>query len=182
MKKSEILIIDGIAHKKCPHCKKVLPVTNFSKSNSSATGLKSWCKNCINSERDSESNKKRCKEYYETRGRELARISKERNIRKYLYNSAKARAKQRNEEFSITIDDIVIPDVCPIFGIPLEYHRGIKQDNSYSLDRIDSNKGYIKGNVWVISLRANRIKNDSTPEELRLIADKVEEKLHIITL
>lgn len=159
----------------------VLPVTNFSKSNYSSTGFRSWCKDCINSERNSEYNKKKCKEYYETRGRELAKISKERDIRKYLYNSAKVRAKQRNEEFSITIEDIVVPDVCPIFGIPLEYHREIKQDNSYSLDRIDSNKGYIKGNVWVISLRANRIKNDSTPEELRLIADKVEEKLRTMT-
>mgnify|MGYP007075817688 CR=1 FL=1 len=51
------------------------------------------------------------------------------------------------------------------------------QRRNYSLDRIDSSKGYIKGNVWVISLRANRIKNDSTPQELRLIADKVEERL-----
>lgn len=60
----------------------------------------------------------------------------------------------------------------------MHYHRGVKQDDSYSLDRIDSSKGYIKGNVWVISLRANRIKNDSTPDELRLIADKVDERLH----
>jgi hypothetical protein len=63
------------------------------------------------------------------------------------------------------------------YKIQLEYHRGVKQDNSYSLDRIDSSKGYVKGNIWVISLRANRIKNDSTPQELRLIADKVEERL-----
>lgn len=56
-------------------------------------------------------------------------------------------------------------------------YNGVKQDNSYSLDRIDSSKGYVKGNIWVISLRANRIKNDSTPQELRLIADKVEERL-----
>lgn len=53
----------------------------------------------------------------------------------------------------------------------------MKGDDSYSLDRIDSSRGYVKGNIWVISLRANRIKNDSTVEELRLIADKVEQKL-----
>lgn len=94
-----------------------------------------------------------------------------------LYKSAKSRAKQRSEEFSIDLEDVVVPDKCPILGIPLKYNRGIKEDNSYSLDRIDSSKGYIKGNIWVISLRANRIKNDSTPQELRLIADKVEEML-----
>lgn len=53
----------------------------------------------------------------------------------------------------------------------------MKGDDSYSLDRIDSSRGYVKGNIWVISLRANRIKNDSTVEELRLIAGKVEQKL-----
>ena len=53
----------------------------------------------------------------------------------------------------------------------------MKGDDSYSLDRIDSSRGYVKGNIWAISLRANRIKNDSTVEELRLIADKVEQKL-----
>lgn len=52
-----------------------------------------------------------------------------------------------------------------------------KEDNSYSLDRIDPNKGYIKGNIWVISLRANRIKNDATVSELRMIADAIEQKL-----
>lgn len=159
-----------------------MPITSFSKCASASTGLKSWCKNCINSSRDPEQNKRKCKDYYETKGRELAKISKEKDIRKYLYHSAKARAKQRNEEFSIEVEDIVIPDNCPIFGIPLKYHRGVKQDDSYSIDRIDSSKGYIKGNIWVISLRANRIKNDSTPEELRLIADKVEEKLRMEAL
>ena len=45
------------------------------------------------------------------------------------------------------------------------------------MDRINPTKGYVKGNIWVISLRANRIKNDSTPQELRLIADKVEKAI-----
>lgn len=91
--------------------------------------------------------------------------------------SAKARARQRGETFTIDIEDIVVPEACPILGMPLKYNRGMKGDDSYSLDRIDSSKGYVKGNIWVISLRANRIKNDSTVEELRLIADKVEQKL-----
>lgn len=105
------------------------------------------------------------------------RSYKENDIQSYLWKSAKSRAKQRGEDFSIELEDIIVPDKCPILGIPLEYHRGVKQDNSYSLDRIDSSKGYVKGNIWAISLRANRIKNDSTPQELRLIADKVEERL-----
>lgn len=176
-KKIQIIEIDGVKHKKCPHCGKLLPLTSFAKSNTSKYGVRSWCKNCVNSNLNPESNKIRCKQYYESVGKELTKQRKENNIQLYLYLSAKARAKQRGEEFSINIEDIIVPERCPILNIPLKYNRGIKRDDSYSLDRIDSNKGYIKGNIWVISLRANRIKNDSTPQELRLIADKVEEAM-----
>lgn len=177
MKKIEIQIIEGIPMKRCSHCGRTLPIDNFSKSSTSANGYRSWCKECVNISRNSEENRLRCKQYYESKGRELMRSYKENDIQTYLWKSARSRAKQRGEEFSIDPEDIMVPDRCPILNIPLQYHRGVKQDNSYSLDRIDSSKGYIKGNVWVISLRANRIKNDSTPQELRLIADKVEEKL-----
>lgn len=179
MKKSEIIECEGVNYKKCPHCGKLLPVDCYSKSNTSASGYRSWCKDCVNTSRDIEENKLKCKQYYESKGRELMRTYIENNIQLYLWRSAKNRAIKRGEEFSIGLEDIIIPNKCPILGIPLKYHRGIKQDNSYSLDRIDSSKGYIKGNVWVISLRANRIKNDSTPQELRLIADKVEERLNL---
>lgn len=177
MKKIEIQVIDGVPAKKCSHCGRLLPVDNFSRSKTSANGYRSWCKECVNTSRDTEENKLKCKQYYELKGRELMRSYKENDIQSYLWKSAKSRAKQRGEDFSIELEDIIVPDKCPILGIPLEYHRGVKQDNSYSLDRIDSSKGYVKGNIWVISLRANRIKNDSTPQELRLIADKVEERL-----
>lgn len=176
-RKTNVIEIDGIKYKPCSHCGETLPLTAFAKSSTSVTGVRSWCKRCVNGNLNHKDNKLRCKEYYETRGRELTRLLKENNIQLYLYKSAKSRAKQRGEEFSIDLEDVVVPDKCPILGIPLKYNRGIKEDNSYSLDRIDSSKGYIKGNVWVISLRANRIKNDSTPQELRLIADKVEEML-----
>lgn len=105
------------------------------------------------------------------------RSYKENNIQLYLWQSARARAKQKGLEFSINVEDIIVPEICPILGLKMCYNRGDKKDNSYSLDRIDSTKGYIKDNIWVISLKANRIKNDSTPHELRLIADKVTEKL-----
>ena len=43
---------------------------------------------------------------------------------------------------------------------------GVQSFNSPSIDRIDSNKGYIKGNVRIISLRANMMKNDANLQEL----------------
>lgn len=74
-------------------------------------------------------------------------------------------------EFSISFGDLVFPTHCPILGIELDYFsQDGRQENSPSFDRIDPLKGYIKGNVAVISWRANRIKNDGTAEEHEKIA------------
>jgi predicted DNA-binding protein YlxM (UPF0122 family) len=67
------------------------------------------------------------------------------------------------------------PDFCPILGLKLNYDgydsSYERADYSPSIDRIDSSKGYLIDNIQIISWRANRIKNDSTPEELKKIAD-----------
>lgn len=83
------------------------------------------------------------------------------------------RKKQNNQrwEWNITSGDIQWPTHCPILGIELDYFAEKRQENSPSFDRKDSTKGYIKGNVQIISWRANRIKNDGTEEEHRRIAD-----------
>ncbi|WP_210240170.1 hypothetical protein, partial [Mesorhizobium sp. M2E.F.Ca.ET.154.01.1.1] len=71
--------------------------------------------------------------------------------------------------YSLTKDDIFIPTHCPVFGFELK--DGGDRNNSPSLDRIKPELGYVPGNIQVISTRANRIKNDATPDELRLLAD-----------
>ena len=77
------------------------------------------------------------------------------------------------------LENINIPDTCPIFGLTLNYD-GVEEpgwartDSSPSIDRIDSDRGYTIDNIQIISWRANRIKNDSTPEELRKLADYME--------
>lgn len=79
--------------------------------------------------------------------------------------------------FNLTAEDLVIPARCPILGIPIAVQQlGKRQphDNSLSLDRIIPELGYVKGNVAVISQRANRIKNDGTAAELRAIAEWME--------
>ena len=87
--------------------------------------------------------------------------------RKRMLSHAKTRSRLYGIELDITIDDIVIPDTCPLLGLPLYISEGRKsvKNNSPSLDRIDSSKGYVKGNVWVISHRANTIKSDATLDE-----------------
>lgn len=85
--------------------------------------------------------------------------------------NAKKRAKQKNIEFSISLDDMpYIPIKCPILGIDIKASKTIGPiDSSPSLDRINPLLGYIKGNVRIISNRANRIKSDATLKELEMI-------------
>lgn len=93
-----------------------------------------------------------------------------------LLISAKSRAKKQNIGFDIKLDDFTegIPTSCPVLGIPIISGEGQKSNNSPSLDRIDNKKGYIKGNVRVISYKANRLKSDMALEECRLILKDLE--------
>lgn len=88
----------------------------------------------------------------------------------YMLARVKMRAKLKGLAFNLTIDDLHIPAKCPVLGIPLTIGKGSASDNSPELDRIDNRKGYVKGNVIVVSRRANRIKNDATVAELEKIA------------
>lgn len=106
--------------------------------------------------------------------RESMRRMREERPQLRMLSSARARAKQKGIEFSITEDDVHIPDTCPALGIKLKRGAGVSIDSSPELDRIDNSKGYVPGNVIVISRRANRIKNDATVSELRRIADFIE--------
>ena len=88
----------------------------------------------------------------------------------YMHLKAKRRAIDKGVEFNIDVSDVVMPKYCPVFK---KYELKKEPDTksgpkpwSPSLDRIDNTKGYIKGNVQVISNKANSMKNNATPEEL----------------
>jgi hypothetical protein len=88
----------------------------------------------------------------------------------YMLRAAKKRAKEKGLDFNLSKEDIVIPQNCPILGIPLIKGEKYSNDNSPSLDRVDNNKGYIKDNVIVISQRANMLKSNGSAEEHEAIA------------
>jgi len=85
-----------------------------------------------------------------------------------MYRRAKSRAAQSGLEFNLNKEDIKIPIQCPVLGIPLSTHKGTSggRDNSPALDRVDNSKGYIKGNVLVISHLANMMKSSANKEQL----------------
>lgn len=89
------------------------------------------------------------------------------SIEKSLLYSARNRAKKKGLECSITEEDIVVPNVCPILGIKLEKVGGRQHGSSPSLDRVDNTLGYVKGNIRVISYKANSCKNSLTPQQIQ---------------
>lgn len=87
----------------------------------------------------------------------------------------------RGFEVSISTEDIYCPEFCPVFGTRLEYGRTSPRDPAKpSLDRIDNRFGYVKGNVRIISWRANRLKWAATLEELEALVKYMSEGQWIV--
>lgn len=86
-----------------------------------------------------------------------------------LLGSARWKSKKHGIPFNLDLEDIVIPEFCPLLEIRLVRGSGKVHNQSPSLDRIDPNGGYVKGNVQVISWRANTLKRDASLEEMKLL-------------
>lgn len=131
--------------------------------------------------------------YYEE-NKDATKIKLQENYRKIkekqpwvlMLRNVRNRAKQKNLEFNLDSDYLksIWTDTCPIFKVKLypavfesgqsRNHKSKAHDYSPSLDRIDSSKGYVKGNVMIMSYRANVIKNSGTALEHRQIAEFLE--------
>lgn len=132
--------------------------------------------------------------YYEIPTKINKEISKEKRLKKWgklqlnnedrkvsrLLVTARQRSRRDNLEYNLwPIDLQPLPKVCPVFGIALSYngHRGQNYENWATIDRIDNSKGYVKGNVAVISYKANMYKAHGTALDHRLIADYIDKIL-----
>ena len=143
--------------KTCDSCKLEKELEEFGKESRKRDGLNSRCKKC----------------HYQ-------RIStyQKQNPEKTLLSACKTRAKKRGLPFNLEVKDIIIPEKCPMLGIKLESGRGRRGifDSSPTIDRIIPEKGYIKGNIQVVSGRANMIKSNATPDELMAVAKYCKEQ------
>ena len=160
--------------KKCPKCGNIKQILGFAQNKTRKDRLAIWCKEC---------NKfyyirKRAKllaqkqedyakhpEIYAERNRKFF----ENNYKRKMVDAAKRRAKAKNLPFNLTYSDIVLPEKCPVLGIPLQFNKQFSKFDSFSLDKIVPEKGYVKDNIVVISLKANQIKNCSTIAELEMV-------------
>lgn len=100
------------------------------------------------------------------------------SIQSQLYYSAKSRAKHLGLPFNIVKEDIIVPSCCPILGVKFTKEKGPTRSLNPSLDRLIPEKGYVKGNIAVISLKANMLKNDMSLETARKLVSYLELYTH----
>lgn len=159
----------------CKTCKVPKPADAFYRDPRRPSGVTSECKPCqrVRNQRWIDANRERFRHL----NRDATNGKRRRDPIRNLVATARARAKKSGLEFSITEADLTIPEFCPVLGTKLTYGLGWGQgqsltvrDTRASLDRIDNSKGYVPGNIIVVSYRANRIKSDATTTELLKIA------------
>lgn len=162
----------------CTTCKLEKDLDLFYNSKNGKFGKTYSCKNCMSSYRNK--NKERSRKYMEDlrkndndRVKEVRRRSYHKDPVKKLYLSAKNRSKRYNIPFNIQLEDIIIPEVCPLLEVPFIPGTKDNYQYGYSLDRIDNTKGYIKGNIQVITSKANSMKNNATFEELEVFCKNI---------
>lgn len=165
-----IFNVENVMNKTCTKCGESKPRDEFYKR-SGGRLLHSQCKVCMKSRNDPVYQKEYHAEYRDRLKEEMrfhTALGKS-LIANQLWRGAKRRAEEKGLEFTITEQDIHVPDVCPILGIPLKVGDGVVHDESPTLDRISSDKGYVPGNIHVISHRANRVKSNATVDDLKKV-------------
>ena len=152
--------------RKCINCGKEFSVNINKNRNTSRQQL--FCCDCISSLTNWERKTIKMKKFPEARNLYLQQKRDEflRNYIKQILLRTKKRAESKNIDFNLDESDIIIPKVCPILEVPLIIGTKGNYEYSPSIDRIDNTKGYIKGNVQIISKKANSMKNSASQEEL----------------
>ena len=118
------------------------------------------------------------KELYTT---ERDRYRTSENTLAYQLRQRKISASKLGIPFDITLDQIEQPEYCPVLGIKLNYAWGgqnghLRDPAKATLDKLIPELGYVPGNVFIISWRANKLKSDMTVTELEQILKYMKER------
>lgn len=158
--------------KECSKCKITKSKAFFHKDKGQKDGYYPWCKACKKEYDTAYRITDKVIDYYKSEEyKESKKEYRRRNFKKLIVRAAKSRAVGSNIEFNIKEEDIELVKFCPFLEIELDYSGDRRINwNSPSLDRIDNSKGYIPGNVWIISRRANTMKHSANREELKIFS------------
>lgn len=160
--------------KKCPKCQTTKNVSLFVKHRGRANGITSLCRECHRLTSNLHFSNNRTQECL--RFRKQRAKWKETNPIGYKLSHMAAEAKRRARRTGLPFDiDVkylseIMVDCCPVLGVKLNYESAFLADNSPSLDRFQPDLGYVRGNLYIMSFRANRLKMDATPNELMKLA------------
>ena len=163
----------------CNLCLVDKPFNCFSPYPRNKSGYRYRCKECTNSSYETMYSDKRKARYQADRENicEMEREKYKKSPALNLWKSAKARAKKAGIPFDISVEDIVIPEECPILKVSFQIGEGSVHPYSPTLDKIIPSLGYVRDNLDVISCRANRMKSDASFEELSLFCSWASEFL-----
>lgn len=168
----------------CRDCKQTKPFDSFHRHPKASHGRNTRCKDCERLYQKAYAKRNGAKKAAYSReyrarpeNKAKARAYVESHRERFIWHSAKRRARERGLKFTIEVADIVIPELCPVFKTPLVFGDRGMTDDSPSIDRIDNAKGYEKGNVWVISYHANRLKSDASLKELETLVGALRSKV-----
>ena len=143
--------------KVCPRCLTEKSLSDFYVSRATKGGKQSHCKECMRADIN-------------------ARAAAESPALAML-RRAQARARKKGFDFALQVSDLEpLPTHCPVFGIELTRGNGQQDPSAFSLDRVDNSRGYVPGNVVVMSYLANRLKNDGTAAQHARIAQWMREQ------
>jgi len=137
---------------KCKRCGQIKGIGEFYKSNCTAGGISYVCKECAG-----------------PKVRRQARQYRNKlTSQQKVYRQLKNRAKGKGILFDLELSDIKIPAACPVLGIPLD---GSWWGAKTHVDKFIPEDGYVKGNITIMSARANQLKSNATIEEIIALAE-----------
>jgi len=157
--------------KLCTTCNKNKNLDSFHTHPTAKYGRATICKSCKKN-KDHERRLKNLQHYKDVanaREKEWC-VSKPKDR---LLRQARRRSLKKGVKFSITVEDIIIPQACPYLGIPLFRGESKVCANSPSVDEIIPGKGYVKGNVQIVSAKANTMKSNATPAQLLMFSKRI---------
>jgi hypothetical protein len=148
----------------CRKCGSEKDLKEFQKDGRCKDGHTNFCKNCA--AKSANNWHKNNRVYHNKKLREFWHKRKAERPEFHLWELAKRRAKESGTPFTIKPVDIKIPEFCPVFGHKLEFVPNSYSPNTPSLDRRIPELGYIPGNVFIISHKANTMKSNATFAEI----------------
>lgn len=173
-----VVVLGRKAVIKCGGCQLFLPEEAFAIDRMRASGRRYKCRKCSSLEfaRWKETPGYRARlDKQNAQNRALRLADPRKRWAKQAVNASRRRAKAKGLAFDLTVEWLLenLPECCPLLNVPLVYDNRASKSDSAALDRIDNTRGYERGNCWVVSMLANRIKTNATLEQLEQVASNL---------